>query len=291
MTSISDRLTDLAHRLSGILDVPSEKELRDVLFAAGWQPSRHHTAAVLQLGEMLAYTLPEPCSAHLVIGIHDFGDPQELDGEESAQLYQEAETLAADIAAELRLDPAGPFDIDPLEGVHLAPHRFRAGHWAAGVADVQYDADLPLIVEAHFAWGANLQDRLTALVPPPARPPVVDWATIARPLPADYRWLIDTYGPGPLGGVLDLTAPGRLPAPRSGPDLFPERLAMATCGDDGTLSWIMDSTRPWESDPVEEVNSWHLELSRPGLRRGYGCGLLHFIVLALTGKHEPAATD
>jgi hypothetical protein len=294
VTSISDRLTDLAHRLSLIHDVPEAGELQDVLISAGWEPSTRQGHREFRLDGMLAYTRTQHGGAEIIVDVRDFGDPQELDREESAaRLYEEAEALADSIAEGLRLDSAGPFDIDPLEGWHFDPYLFRAGHWTLGVADVQQDSDLPLIVEAHFAWGADLQGRLTALVPPPARPRPVDWDTIDRLLPADYRWLIDTYGPGSLGGYLDLLAPGRLTEPQPAPGSFlaPGRLPVATTADGATVAWLMQSTRPWEDDPEEEVNSWHLVLSRPGHDREYHCGLLRFLVLALTGKHEPAVTD
>jgi hypothetical protein len=300
VTSISGRLTDLAHRLSRIVDIPGDAELSGVLIAAGWEPSMRQHHRVFQLDEMQAYTRPHHGGAEIIVDIRDFGDPQDLDREEyedadqetvSAQFYAEAEALADSIAEELALEPAGPFDIDPLEGWHFDPHLFRAGHWVLAVADVQQDSDLPLVVEAHFAWGADLQGRLTALVPPPADPPVVDWTAITQPLPADYRWLVDTYGPGPLGGHLDLIAPDRLTAPETGrllgsgrlPRLGPARLTMATTSDGATISWLMQSNRPWEEDPQEQTDSWHLVLSRPGEEHQYDCGLLRFLVLALTG--------
>jgi hypothetical protein len=299
VTSISDRLTDLGRRLSPILDIPDNDELENVLIAAGWEPStRQNGHRTFRLAGMRAYTRPHHGGAEIIVDVRDFGDPQDLEREEyangdyetvSARLYEQAEALADSIAEELALDPAGSFDIDPLEGWHLDPHLFRAGHWVVAVADVQQDSDLPLIVEAHFAWGADLQGRLTGLVPPPVRPPPVDWAAIARPLPADYRWLVDTYGPGPLGGYLDLIAPDQLRDPAPGRLLAPGRLTMATTSDGATVSWLMQSTRPWEDDPDEEVNSWNLMLSRPGYEREYHGGLLRFLVLALTGKHEPAA--
>ncbi|MEU4621849.1 hypothetical protein AB0G04_17975 [Actinoplanes sp. NPDC023801] len=300
MISISDRLADLGRRLSPILDVPDNDELENVLIAAGWEPStRRNGHRTFQLDGMLAGTRAHHGGAEIIVDIRDFGDPQDVEREEyangdhdtvSAQLYEEARALADSVAGELALDPAGPFDLDPLEGWHFDPHLFRAGHWVVAVADVQQDSDLPLIVEAHFAWGADLPGRLTGLVPPPARPPSIDWAAITRPLPADYRWLVDTYGPGPLGGYLDLIAPDQLPASEPGPLLAPDRLTMATTSDGATVSWLMQSTRPWETDPDEEVNSWSVMLSRPGYEREHDCGLLRFLVLALTGKHEPAVT-
>jgi hypothetical protein len=293
VASISDRLTDLAHRLSRILDVPAANELEGVLIAAGWETSIRGNHRVFRLDEMLAHVRPHHDGAEIIVDVRDFGDPQDLDREEyaggdhdavSARLHAEAEALADRLADGLELDPAGPFDIDPLEDWHLDPHLFRAGHWTVAVADVQQDSDLPLVVEAHFAWGADLQRRLTTLVPPPACPPTADWTMIDRLLPTDYRWLIDTYGPGPLGGYIDLIVPDRLPDPTAGRVLQPERLTVATTADGATISWVMESSRPWEDDPQEQVNDWHVVLSRAGDEREHHCGLLRFLVLALTGS-------
>jgi hypothetical protein len=301
VTSISGRLTDLAHRLSRIVDIPADDDLEGVLIAAGWEPSPRRDHRVFQLDELLAYTRPHHGGAEITVAIRDFGDPQDLEREEyadgdydtvSAQLYADAEALADSIADEIDLPPVGPFDIDPLEGWHFDPYLFRAGHWVLALADVQQDSDLPLIVEAHFAWGADLEGRLTALVPPPANPPVIDWTTITRLLPTDYRWLVDTYGPGPLGGYLELTAPDQLtPTPNAGQLLWPERLTVATTDDGATISWLMQSNRPWANDPQEQVNSWNLLLSRPGHDHEYHCGLLRFLVLALTGALPEALTN
>jgi hypothetical protein len=162
---------------------------------------------VFRIDEMIAYTRPHHGGAEIII---DIRDPQTLDRKDAtALLYEQAEALADSIAGELRLDSAGPFDIDPLEGWHFDPYLFRAGHWVLALADVQQDPSS----RPHFAWGADLQGRFTTLVPPPGRPPAVDWNAVDRLLPADYRWLIDTYGPGPIGGSLDLIAPGRLSDP------------------------------------------------------------------------------
>ncbi|WP_327287415.1 SMI1/KNR4 family protein [Streptomyces sp. NBC_01198] len=54
-------------------------------------------------------------------------------------------------------------------------------------------------------------ERLTRLVPPPGRTAPTDWADAERrlgsALPADYRELVDTYGPREFAGHVRLRAP------------------------------------------------------------------------------------
>ncbi|MYW65490.1 hypothetical protein GTY65_15690 [Streptomyces sp. SID8379] len=55
-------------------------------------------------------------------------------------------------------------------------------------------------------------DDLTRLCPPPAdTPPTTDWpateAALGVHLPADYKWLCDTYGPGSFGDFIDVRHP------------------------------------------------------------------------------------
>lgn len=337
MTSISERLTDLAHRLTAAVDPLDEQRLGELLIAAGWTPDVGRR--FFHLDEMRAYTR----HAELVVEIADFGVPSEItdispassstsasaatstsatasssaatsastvasasssagpsaasfsaDDDVSAavdRIYREAETLAGTIAGELGLAPAGEFDVDPLEGWHFEPHLFRAGHWTVAVADVQQDTDLPLVVEAHFAYGADLQSRLTALVPPPtAQPtppssgPSPSLSFGGRELPGDYRWLIETYGAGDIGGYLNLLAPEGLHLAKAGSRIvFPEQLTVAVIGD-GTVSWVMESTRPWADG--DQPDSWAVVVNRPGWERRHPYGLLRFLVLEILGEHR-----
>jgi hypothetical protein len=55
-------------------------------------------------------------------------------------------------------------------------------------------------------------DDLIALVPPPAQVPPVDWGGVVLPggaaPPADYRALVEAYGPGKFDGFLRVLLPG-----------------------------------------------------------------------------------
>ena len=59
---------------------------------------------------------------------------------------------------------------------------------------------------------ASTRQRLTELVPPPRSPATVDWEAAERALgfalPAGYRWLAETYGPGVFDDFLRLYVPG-----------------------------------------------------------------------------------
>ncbi|MFE9042382.1 SMI1/KNR4 family protein [Streptomyces sp. NPDC007818] len=96
-------------------------------------------------------------------------------------------------------------------------------------------------------------DELVRLCPPPSDPPsAVDWAGTERalgvPLPADYKRLVETYGPGVFSETVWLLAPG---AGRSHVDL----LAQTAERDE-----ILESLREWEAD------EWPVELGEPGAR-------------------------
>jgi hypothetical protein len=62
------------------------------------------------------------------------------------------------------------------------------------------------------------QDDLLALVPPPAGHPFAyDWNLVERemgtPLPADYKWLAEMYGPGEFDDMLTIHAPSTRGSP------------------------------------------------------------------------------
>jgi hypothetical protein len=89
------------------------------------------------------------------------------------------------------------------------------------LAVVQEDTDLPVVVEASLSYGADLTGRLAQLVGPGEPGARVDWAVVSDRIgvepPADYRWLIERYGAGPIGGYLTLVPPEQLPKPVPGP--------------------------------------------------------------------------
>ncbi|GAA1600043.1 hypothetical protein [Actinoplanes couchii] len=273
MTSISERLTDLAHRLAQLLDPADEKQLAGLLTAAGWTAEPNGRHRLFRSGDLVAYTRP----AEVVVHIKDYGVPNPTAAD---LIYQESEAFAASIAGELGLPSAGALDVDPLDGWHHDPYLFRAGHWTVAIADVQQDTDLPLVVSAHFAWGADLTGRLTALAPPPA-----NRAAPRQPdpaLPADYQWLLDVYGTKPIGGILTLLTPDRFttpPASRRLPVTPAHLLTMATTADGGSLAWVTESTRPWAEGP--QPDSWVVVLAGGGSEQKYPYGLLRFLVLEL----------
>ncbi|MEE4540461.1 SMI1/KNR4 family protein [Streptomyces sp. V4-01] len=63
-------------------------------------------------------------------------------------------------------------------------------------------------------------DRLSRLVPPPSAPQARDWAAaedrIGRPLPRDFKELVDVYGGGDFDGHLGLLVP---PPTRTGSEI------------------------------------------------------------------------
>jgi hypothetical protein len=134
---------------------------------------------------------------------------------------------------------------------------------------------------------------LTALVPPPERPPPpVDWAAVqarlGTALPADYRDYVDTYGLGCVGGLYWVLHPDGRPdrlnlgaqwAAEPGPLLTPPPGRLLPCAvdeDAGVLHWDPAHPDPDRWTVVyrdEDGDSW----------LAYDLGLVDFLRAVLTG--------
>ncbi len=98
-------------------------------------------------------------------------------------------------------------------------------------------------------------DELTRLVPPPASPPAL--GTWSIELPADYRALLEVYGPGTLAG-LNLLVPGH---PNEHADLIrqTERQRGALrylIGEGIEQPYAPADLRPWGIDESGNVVWW-----------------------------------
>ncbi|GAA2499600.1 hypothetical protein [Winogradskya humida] len=163
--------------------------------------------------------------------------------------------------------------------------RLRAGHWAVTVTGGQYDADLPLLVEVDFTYGADLCERLAQLANPRDHPEPVDWDAVAFDLPADYRWLMEDYEPAVLGDHLTLTPPAALPAPMPGPTvgmlryLTPPTLTVATMVDGSTVAYVLNS---------DVLNSrWSLRITDPDQRSwDLPRNILYLLTILLTDARD-----
>lgn len=294
-----ERLAALAGRLADHPDPLDQESLAVLLTGLGWKPAPWRRHRFFQGDGLIAWARDRQIEVELA----DFGAVDDLDYDdfddaepyEAArdQLYVDAAKAAARTAGALDLPPAGPFDADELR---YSPDRIRSrsGHWVVSLGTVNDGSDLPIVAVADFTWGADLPGRLTALIPPPIEPPVIDWSTTSRPLPADYRWLMDTYGPITLGGYLTLLSPDEIPAPIRGsrfitdPHPFVDRLPAGSTATGDTVSWVMHESMSWDSEESQNPpDEWTLELSRPGHRATSDVGLLRHLVLELLESGNP----
>ena len=101
-------------------------------------------------------------------------------------------------------------------------------------------------------------DELIRLVPPPERPPALgEWSV---DVPADYRALVEVYGPGALAG-LNLLVPGH---PNEYLDLIRQterqRWALRYLIDEGIeLPYAPADLLPWGIDESGNVVWWLME--------------------------------
>ncbi|MBW8792381.1 MAG: SMI1/KNR4 family protein [Streptomyces sp.] len=145
--------------------------------------------------------------------------------------------------------------------------------------------------------------RLVALMPPPTEAARTDWAEMERTwgtrFPADFRWFIDTYGPGSVGDYLVI---GRCFGPPSSEDCvdveagdrpFPEPYGLLAWGGnpDGDACFFKTA-----GDPED----WHVVIwrrhhaFREPTSREYPCGLVEFLLRTFDADlpHQPfSGTD
>jgi hypothetical protein len=146
-------------------------------------------------------------------------------------------------------------------------------------------------------------DALTALVPPPDDPPPPpDWEAVERDLgtrlPADYKWLVERYGPGSFSGFLHVLTPraesqyvrlewkaqrcqelfvsdgeAGMPLP-----IPPEELLPVAATDNGDTVY-------WVKRPPEDPDAWHIAAN--GARNTkwpeFDGGIVAFLVAVMSG--------
>lgn len=282
------QLQAFVDRIAAIIDLPTEEQLDAVLLDAGWLPAARgrwngFTACGCDVSVRVGHG-----QASIDITLADFGsrddfaydDYEDVEAYDQAldQRYTDAEALVATVADALQLPPADPLAVDALRD-HGDRIILRAGHWAVAFAAVQHDTDLPVTAGVDISYGADLPGRLTALVPPPAH--VLPVAGLDG-LPADYRWLMERYGPGTFDDYLTLRAPEELGPPIAGPLVgllryqTPAMLPVATTSDGAVVSWVLG----YEDRPDE----WWVQVARPGgTPTDLHVGLLQFLVVTLSG--------
>lgn len=294
----ADRVAVLARRLASVIDRPTGEQLGGVLIAAGWSPEATNPRRIFTAGGLTAWVNTDSATATVQVKLADFGCPRDLDPDEfdddaaydaaRDQPYQDADAIVRIVADQLDLEQADPLAVD-VRADHDSRILLRAGHWAVTVAAVQEDPDLPLIVEADLSYGADLPGRLAHLVGTAPYRGLVDWATVSArigvDLPADYRWLMEHYGPGTFDDYLTLIPPAELPKPIPGPLVgvlryqTPETLPVATTSDGAAVSLVLDPQ--WRSDRygvrVTSPDTTPWEVST---------GLLYFLVLTLSGTYR-----
>jgi hypothetical protein len=135
-----------------------------------------------------------------------------------------------------------------------------------------------------------LDDLITLVPPPESPPPIGEWAL---DLPADYRALIERYGPGNLAG-LRLLVPGH---PREDLDITRQvqrqRWALQSLIDQGIrMPYEPKDLLPWGIDESGNVVWWHTEgdwdvvaneARGPEWHRHDG-GAVSFLVALLSGR-------
>lgn len=293
-----ERFAALASRLGAVIDLPPAERLAEIFADAGWVAERpgRFTAE-----ELTAAVFTGWGTTAIHVDLDDFGSPEDLnyeDYEDGAaydaardQLYLDAEAAMRAVAGLLALPPADPLAID-VRADYGERVRLRSGHWAVTVAVVHEDPDLPIVLEASLAYGADLPGRLARIMGPPAGSHPVDWDAISArtgvDMPDDYRWLMESYGPGRFDDRLSVIAPADLPEPRFGPltvtGSWYQTLPLATTPNGVTISAICHPR--WDG----------LKVAGPGEPdRDLSVGLLQFLVVLLSGAgrlpHFPASSD
>jgi hypothetical protein len=148
-------------------------------------------------------------------------------------------------------------------------------------------------------------DELLALVAPPEDPPPPpDWEAVERDLgvrlPADYKWLVERYGPGSFGRFLHVLTPGgesqyvRLEAvARRAVQLLdsaretglplpipPEELLPVAVTDNGDTVY-------WVRRPADDPDAWHIAAN--GARNTkwpeFDGGVVAFLASVMSGAH------
>ncbi|WP_238012960.1 hypothetical protein KZZ52_22845 [Dactylosporangium sp. AC04546] len=268
------RVARLARALSQLADLPTPERFADLV-------------ATAVPDEDVAFVASDWATASVTMELADFGRPRDLDPDDfddddafdaaRDRPFHEADAVVAIVAGALGLEPAGPFAVD-VHADHGSRVLLRTGHWVVSVAAVQPDPEFPITVEAAVTYGADLPGRLARLVGDPPGGGTVDWEKVSArmlvDLPADYRWLMEHYGPGTFDGYLTLIPPDELPTPEPWADALP----VATTTDEAVVSYDLDPR--WHSD------HWGIQIDSPRSRPwSVSTSLLYFLVITLSGAY------
>lgn len=149
-----------------------------------------------------------------------------------------------------------------------------------------------------------VHDKLVRVAPPVGggAGPVTDWpefeTTLGLGLPDDYKWLVDTYGPGTFGGFIHILQAAstdshillaqqiefsRQDFARYGDRMHPpcqvgELVPVALTDNGDTLYWV--------ANPVDQPELWTIvgNASRSDRWEPYEGGIVDFLVRVLAGE-------
>lgn len=149
---------------------------------------------------------------------------------------------------------------------------------------------------------------LTRLAPPPTSPLLTDWNVVEtllqRPLPTDYKQLVDTYGPGSFCDFLHLYTPHRNEEAVDLTGPMPARLRgqLVKDRDNGTLSMphrpedlfaigVTDNGNHvfWITTPEEQPDAWTITVNEADGHdwHTHHGNLTSFLVALLSGHEHP----